>query len=255
MRYGVPTIHARMAMQRSGHADHEHFGNALAIIAGNLLESATHKIILETKLPVRTKVELEQLIARAVEEVAWGWYDQFLMDYLPLDSNLLNYKRIEQSIVWVTGKYSIKLPLKYGYCVAGESAPNGLEEVADHLGLLFQIGDDLMGLFGNTENTGKSNFGDITQGKKTLPMWLAFSHASVADKKTLVQFVGNSSIGPAEVKEVRHILQRSGALERTKALVQEYRTTCLDQLSELNIPEDLRRFLRGLVDYLETRDH
>lgn len=255
MRYGRPTVHAKLALTCPQKGDEaRHFGHALALVAGDLTAAATNKVIFSSSLSPTKKVQLVQLIDRAMDEIGWGWYDQFLMDYLPLNSPKLSFKRIEESIIWVTGRYSLKLPLHFGMRIAGIKVPSGIDEFADMAGALFQTGDDLIGLFGEVAKTGKSNFGDISQGKKTLPMWLSYDNSTAADKKTLVSLVGNKKITAKQAAQVRQIVMRSQGYDKSVKLMANYRQQCQDLLKTIQIPQDLSRFLTGLVCYLEKRD-
>lgn len=254
IRYGKPTVHAKMTQDYSNTTDSEHIGRSLAIIGGDLMEAVTHKIILNSQLTPEVKIELEKLMVQAVEEVVWGWYDQFRMDYLSLDSGELSFERIEKSIIWVTGKYSVKLPLLFGFVVAGQKPPEKLEQFADRLGALYQTGDDLIGLFGEEKNTGKSNFGDIVQGKKTLPMWFSFEAASENDKATLTRVVGDKQASVEDIEKVREIIKQSGGLSRTEALMESYRQECLELIDAMNLSPELQQFFRGFITYIEKRD-
>jgi geranylgeranyl diphosphate synthase, type I len=266
IRYGHPTVHTQLetiltSQEHTSYGEKNdfdsqsiHFGNSLGMIAGDLMDATTYKIIFSSDLEDSVKVKLGSLVVTAVEEVVWGWYDQFLMDYLPLSSSQLSYERIEKSIVWVTGKYTMSFPLRYGFAVAGVPMPDGLEHLADDLGVLFQTGDDLIGLFGDPEVTQKSNYGDIIQGKKTLPMWFTYTGASDSDKKTLEQLVGSKDLTSSEADTVRDIVVNSGGLEKTKTLMREYRDACLGQIDGLDIPHELKSFLRGFAVYLEKRE-
>lgn len=250
VRYGAPTVHAALAGEHG-----THFGNAQAIIAGDLLEAAAHTIIAAANVPDATKNTLHNLTAEADAAASWGWYDQFLMDYLPLDSPELTFERIEQAMVWVTGKYSILFPLQFGFAVAGQALPAGIERFADTLGLLFQVGDDLLGLFGESSTTGKSNSGDIVQGKKTIPMWFAYQMASDGDKAMLIKLCGKTNLTNKQAQAVRDIIKNSGAHDRTKKLVADYARQCHEQLEALKMPPELAQFLRGLVAFLQARDY
>lgn len=255
MRYGAPTVHAKMSQTDTAKADDKiHYGNSLAIVAGDLIEATTYKIILNSNVADDKKVALCKLIPDAMDEVGWGWYDQFLMDYEPIDSQLLSRKRVEDSIIWVTGKYTIKLPFLFGATLAGQKPPKQLDDFVAAAGLLFQTGDDLMGLFGKVEDTGKSNFGDIAQGKKTLPMWLAYNCADQKGKELLKKHVGNKEITAEQAGQVREVIKQSGALEKSQQLMVGYREACLRMVEQMEVPQDLKRFLRGFIYYIETRD-
>jgi len=258
IRYFAPTVHSKLeelvADKNLSDVQKVHFGNSLGIIAGDLMEASTYKIIFSSNLEPETKIRLGELVVRAVEEVVWGWYDQFLMDYLALNSKELSYERIEKSIIWVTGKYTMSFPLRYAFAISGDAMPDGMEHLADDLGILFQTGDDLIGLFGDPETTGKSNYGDIIQGKKTIPMWLTYTQANEFDKQRLEQIVGKRDLTFEEVEEVREIVRNSGGLERTKSLMREYRDACLGQIDQMEMPSDMARFLRGFAIYLEKRE-
>lgn len=258
MRYGALTVHKKLEEIIGNYTEdlkeREHFGNGLAIVAGDMMEAATNKIILRSELNSDVKVQLCDLVATAAQEAAFGWYDQLIMDYIPLGSKELSYERIETSIIWVTGKYTIKFPLHFGHILAGTNIPDGLFHLADDLGVLFQTGDDLIGLFGDPKKSGKSNYGDIIQGKKTLPLWFTYEMASEGDKSILINLIGKKDLTAKEAGEVRSISERSGALERIKGLMCEYRDACLGQIDVLDIPDEMKRFLRGFAIYLEHRE-
>jgi geranylgeranyl pyrophosphate synthase len=254
MRWGKPTLHARLEQLIEIDSEKEHFGNGLAVVAGDLIAAMSYRMILESELADCVKVTLMRHVCRTMDEVGWGWYDQLLMDYEKLSSPKLSYERIRDSIVWVTGKYTMSFPLRFGYAIMEREMPIELEMIADDLGVLFQTGDDLIGIFGDVSISGKSNYGDIVQGKKTLPIWFAYERACIEDKQILVKLVGKKDISEDEIGVVREIVRRSGAYDYTH----EYMAACANkiksELEKVAIPEDLRRFMNGFVDYLRERD-
>lgn len=249
VRYGVPALHAAMAGSKG-----IHFGEAMGIIGGDLLASASYRTILESPMADERKIALQKLLVTATDEVAWGWYDQFLMDSLPLNDPTVTIERIEQSIIWVTGKYSIKLPLLFGYAIAGKRPPKDLEALADTLGALYQTGDDLIGLFGDERKTGKSNNGDMTQGKKTLPLFFTYQNAPPNDKRTLARIIGNKQATTADFDQVRRIITRHG-LTTTNQYKEKQRLRALDLIKTSDLPDQLRTFLKGFVAYISQRDY
>ena len=249
VRYGAPTLHTAMTNGRG-----RHFGEAMGIIGGDLLASASYQIILDSPISDDRKIALLNLLTTATEEVAWGWYDQFLMDSLSLNNPTLTHERVERSIIWVTGKYSIKLPLLFGYTLAGKKPPEFLEPLADTLGVLYQTGDDLIGLFGDKSKTGKSNNSDISQGKKTLPLVFAYENAPAIDKKTLAHLIGNKQATREDFSKVRHIITSYG-LEQTNQYIERQRLRALDLIGECDLPGQLRGFLKGFVAHISRREY
>jgi geranylgeranyl diphosphate synthase type I len=248
VRYGAPTLHAAMAKGMQ-----QHYGEAMGIIGGDLLASASYQIILDSPIADERKVALLQLLTAATEEVAWGWYDQFLMDSLSLDDPALTFDRVEQSIIWVTGKYSIKLPLLFGYTLANKQPPEHLESLADTLGALYQTGDDIIGLFGDESKTGKSNNADITQGKKTLPLIISYQNASHRDKTILMRSIGNKHATRTDFERVRRIITKNG-LQQTNHYMDIQRQRALELIDTIDIPSQLRTFLKGFVEHITHRD-
>jgi geranylgeranyl diphosphate synthase type I len=271
MRYNAPTVHAKLeemfdtvtmhasssrefSLDKSIDGARWHFGNSMGIVAADLMCADAYKVILDSDISDERKIHLCRLMTVATEEVVYGWYIQFLMDYMKLGDARLSLERIIESLFWVTGSYTIKFPLEFGFALVGVDTPHGIEKFALDLGVLFQTGDDIIGIFGDSEVTGKSNSGDISQGKKTVPLWFAYTMARDADKDVLERLVGKLDLSDEEAEDVRDIVKRSGGYDKTREFMREYRDRCLAQLETIEIPHDLKRFLRGFTIYLEKRE-
>lgn len=254
MRWGMPTVHAALERLIVKENEQEHFGNGLAIVSGDLIAAMAYRFVLESAVEDTVKVRLLKLMCHCTDEVAWGWYDQLLMDYEQMDSLKLSFDRIKNSVIWVTGKYTISFPLRFGYTLVKQQVPDRLEEIADDLGVLFQTGDDLIGIFGDSSKSGKSNFGDIVQGKKTIPMWFAYEMSDPDQRDRLVELVGKKDIHESEVEEVRTIMKVNGAYQRSIAFMEEYSKLITEKISPLEIPEDMKRFFIGFAEYLVRRE-
>lgn len=166
--------------------DRAHFGHAQAIIGGDVLYSIAQDMILDSDLKSSRKIVLLKILSQTMQHVARGWYKQFLSDYIPLSDISLDYI-IEHNLINVTSSYSFLFPLQFGQAIAtgdAEISP-ALREFANNLGVVFQTGDDIIGLFGDPSVTGKSADGDILQGKKTIPMYMTYMHAPTEDKDWL----------------------------------------------------------------------
>jgi geranylgeranyl diphosphate synthase type I len=123
-----------------------------------------------------------------------------------------------------------------------------------HLGLAFQMADDVKGSFWTSADSGKPEAGDIRKRKKTLPLVWALEHASEADRARLAEIyaIGQSEtdepMPPGEVDEVLAILERSGAREQALAEARRYRDLALEDIGSLPIGDGPRAELRALVE-------
>jgi geranylgeranyl diphosphate synthase type I len=100
------------------------------------------------------------------------------------------------------------------------------------LGIAFQLNDDLLGIWGTEQATGKAPT-DIARHKQTLPVIYALEHASAEDRTCLLDIYAAPEVDPERQAEARAILERSGAEEYTRAEAARYRDRALAALSDL----------------------
>ena len=115
------------------------------------------------------------------------------------------------------------------------------------LGLAFQLNDDLLGIWGEQQATGKEP-SDLAKHKKTLPVIYAFEHAGPEDRERLAALYGRPEPEPGEVEEVRAILERAGAHDYTRDQARRLRDEALDALDDAGaVDGDIRERLRDII--------
>ena len=115
------------------------------------------------------------------------------------------------------------------------------------LGLAFQLNDDLLGIWGQEQKTGKVPT-DVARHKKTLPVMYAFQHAGPEDRDRLAELYALPEPVDEQIAEVVAILERSGAQDFTRAEAQRYRDECLAELDALTVVETAaREKLKGII--------
>ncbi|MGZ6328367.1 MAG: polyprenyl synthetase family protein [Candidatus Limnocylindrales bacterium] len=97
------------------------------------------------------------------------------------------------------------------------------------LGLAFQLNDDLLGIWGDEQTTGKEP-SDLAKRKRTLPVLYALEHASLEERARLRALLGLTVPASTDVDAVRAILERSGARAYTRDQARRYRDEALAQL-------------------------
>jgi geranylgeranyl diphosphate synthase type I len=102
------------------------------------------------------------------------------------------------------------------------------------LGLAFQLNDDLLGIWGPEQATGKEP-SDVAHRKKTLPVIYAWEHAGPEDRERLVDLYGRAQPTADDVAEVVRILERRGAREYTRDEARRYRDEALAELDAAGV--------------------
>jgi geranylgeranyl diphosphate synthase type I len=113
-----------------------------------------------------------------------------------------------------------------------------LEEFGIALGIAFQLADDLLGIYGDPNVTGKSNLGDIREGKQTFLMLQALQLATPNDKTTLTTCLGNPELSAIQANQVREIVTHSGAKAACQQKITDYAQRADAILSQLTISKD-----------------
>jgi len=142
-----------------------------------------------------------------------------------------------------------------GAILAGASALdcNRMNVAGESLGMLFQLKDDILDVFGKPGKTGKQTGGDIIQDKKTFLLLKALELAKVKTKTEINLLIGNTKISPAEkVKRVKDIYISLGVEEYANKQMQLYYSKVKEALASVKTPE--KDILIGLTEALLDRD-
>jgi geranylgeranyl diphosphate synthase, type I len=115
------------------------------------------------------------------------------------------------------------------------------------LGMAFQINDDLLGIWGREEVTGKEPT-DIARHKKTLPVLYAFEHASAHDRERLAGLWDHRELDPVAVADLRSILEAAGADDFTREQAHAHRDRALAELDAAGVVRpDARAALEEII--------
>jgi len=117
-----------------------------------------------------------------------------------------------------------------GAIVGGADAATAkaLFDYGENLGLAFQIQDDVLGIWGDPELTGKPFAADLYRRKVSLPIIHALHTAD--RRETLAQIYGQPEIGDHQVRQILDILEQAGTRGYTEGVGEHYHRQALSAL-------------------------
>jgi len=121
------------------------------------------------------------------------------------------------------------------------------------LGMVFQIHDDILGIWGAEDTVGKSA-GDICQRKKTLPVAYGLQNSEGAARKSLGKFYSQKSIRGEAIKEVTKILDKLGARNYAESVAEQYYYRALAHLRATRLDTSSVAPLKEAASFLSKRD-
>lgn len=106
-----------------------------------------------------------------------------------------------------------------------------MKDYGKHLGLAFQLVDDVLDYQGDAETMGKNVGDDLAEGKTTLPLIHAMAHGAEAERRLIRQAIRKG--GLEALPEILEIVSRSGAIEYTMNRAREQAEQARQRLATL----------------------
>ena len=221
-----------------------HYGASQAICLADAGFFLAVKIISESSFPEKEKNEALRRFSRIMLSTVLG--------------EMLDVEKGDVSTIMKlkTAEYTISGPLQLSAVLGGadQKLIKRLGEFGENLGVAFQIQDDILGVFGSPEQTGKSITSDIEEGKNTLLHNHALKKANSLQKQFLEEYYGKSNIGDQEVEEVRQVFKETGALDYAKKQTQEYKGRAMKVIPGITKDPKMSKLLEQAAEYLVERN-
>ncbi len=246
-RRGRPATHKAfeaLHRERLWTGNPEQYGAAAAILLGDLLLAWSDELLRRCGLPADVVGHALDFFDVTRSEVIAG-------QFLDVSVQARGASDVEQAmrvLRYKSAKYSIERPLHVGASLAGADAATleALTRFGLPLGEAFQLRDDLLGVYGDPQATGKPAGDDLTEGKRTVLVALALQGATDQDAKRLDQALGTPLSVP-EVEDLRRIIEQSGAHVEVERRIQDLTAGALAALDEARVGDEARAVLRELA--------
>ncbi len=244
-RRGMPTIHKKYS---KGHDDH--FGTSMAITLGDIASFESLDLVLSSKVDASLKLKIADLITKTSLNTGYGQ----ALDVLGSKIRLLE-KEIMGIIDYKTVDYSVVMPLTVGGILGGATKPkfDAISEFGLYAGRAFQIQDDILGVFGDEKELGKSVISDMHEGKNTILIFKTRELASSSQRQILGRLWGNGAASVKDLETVRTIIKETGALAGCEAEKEKLANRAKVTAVRLSTNKSLVQVFEEIAEFLARR--
>jgi geranylgeranyl diphosphate synthase type I len=265
-RRGAPSAHRQFEALHAGSGwvgDPELFGRAGAILLGDLLVMWSMQMIQRSGLAPATLERVLPVVEAMRSEVTCGQYLDVVAQVQPLHAGTgegaeigIALDEASRVVEYKSARYTVRRPCQAGAAMAGAS-PELREALAAYgspLGRAFQFRDDLLGVFGDPDRTGKPAGDDLREGKRTVLIAHALAGSDARGRELLARRLGDPTLDDAGVRELRGVITASGAREEVEAMIAAGHRQALRALADADLTEAGRTALTALANHAVHRE-
>lgn len=239
IRRGMPTVYRQ-------------WNSNIAILAGDALAIMALQELLKAPCDDATKITISDLFARTSLEICEGQqYD--------LDFETMEHVSIDDYIKMIRLKTAVMLAgcLKSGaiFAKASETDQQSMYDYGIHIGIAFQLKDDILDLYSDTQVFGKMTGGDIKENKKTYLYLTALQEADAQQRQTLLHYFSSTDFDQEQkIQAVKEIYESLKVKEKTEQAINQYAAKALACLQAVSVAEDRKKKLYELANTLVSRN-
>jgi octaprenyl-diphosphate synthase len=127
-----------------------------------------------------------------------------------------------------------------------------LAQFGKHMGIAFQLIDDVLDLSGNPDDIGKNLGDDLAEGKPTLPLLFAMKKGNAQQKNIIRAVIENG--GLTELEGVLNAVEETKALDYVRQLAKE-EIEQAEKLIQHIAPSVYKDALLELTQFVTSRDY
>ncbi|OBG94457.1 polyprenyl synthetase [Mycobacterium sp. E136] len=248
LRRGRPSAHIRFAQwhrDRAMSGSPERFGEAAAVLLGDLCLVWAQQMLRESGID-------EDALARG-----WHRYDAMrtelavgqFADLVNDAAEFPEWERVLDVLRRKSGNYTVRRPLEIGAAMAGcsQGVLMLLGEYGEAVGEAFQLRDDVLGIFGSPEITGKPAGSDLLEHKATSVVVAAYRLADASLRHDLTELMSTSRLDDSDIRQWRKLIVATGALEWIEQLIDSRLTHALELLDNGQLDPMVRTALADMA--------
>jgi geranylgeranyl diphosphate synthase type I len=253
-RRGSPAswVHLADRHRAAGHVgDPGAYGLAGAVLVGDMALVLADRALLDSGFDRERLLPAFRRYDRMRVDVVAG---QFL-DVLAAHRGTADEAEARRIAVLKSGGYTVEAPAQIG-AILGAAPVDVLACLSSYgvaLGEAFQLRDDVLGVFGDPAVTGKDRDSDLREGKRTVLLAKAIAAAGPEDRRFLGERVGRPDLAADELSRARDLLERTGALDATLALIEALVERARRALDGAPLPDRAAALLAEMAEVVAVR--
>src|SRR6266498_4585068 len=225
------------------------FGPALAILAGDALLALAEDVLLEA--PGEHGARAARHLTGATGRLIRGQAEDLSFERR-MDVSVAECAAMEGD---KTGAL-LACSSSIGAVLAGAPAHTvaALGEFGHHLGLAFQAVDDLLGIWGHPEVTGKPTWSDLRQRKKSVPVTVALNAGTPSSERLAGMLAGGGPLGEEDLALAAKLVEEAGGRDWARREAERQLELALACLDAVAMPAAVRDDLVNLAKFVTTRE-
>ena len=241
MRHGVATVHRQ-------------FGMPLAILGGDVLFSKSFELLsYQGRKAVISDDAITEMVGRLANACTVICEGQ--VTDIDFASNV-KFPSESQYVDMIGKKTAALFDVSCALGALSAPDPSGkdienLSSFGRHVGVAFQLVDDLIGAIGDPKVTGKAAGNDIREGKKTLPILLALRKAKGDDKDKVLKVFGSKTATAGEIRDAVSVVSGMGIDDEVRNAARQHMSRALESLARYDGPA--KSSLQFAADFIVGR--
>lgn len=262
VRRGQPSAHRQLETAHAAAGwvgDPVAFGRAGAILLGDLLLMWSAELLQRAGLPSPSLARGLPVVEAMRTEVTGGQFLDIVAQAVPLtppgdgdaaaaglDHALQQANRV---VEYKSARYTVRRPAQLGAALGGgdDALHAALGAYGSPLGRAFQFRDDVLGVFGDPEVTGKPIGDDLREGKRTVLVAHAYAHAGPAGQALIAARLGDPALDAAGVADLQQVIVDAGALAAAEATIEAGWAEAMTALDSADVTPEGRTGLTALA--------
>ncbi|MBH41903.1 MAG: hypothetical protein CL685_04280 [Candidatus Magasanikbacteria bacterium] len=255
LRRGLPTIHALIYKKylKEGRAGNIHSAaNSHAILMGDVVFSWIMELLQPDQISEPQK--------KAVEYFHTMIHEVHIGQMIDLDITTMEQvtnEKIYEKMKMKTAFYTFVRPLQIGYVLAGgenKKTIDALSMFGNHLGLAFQIQDDMLDIYAKKIESGKVLCKDIQEGQHTLLTQYIYEHGSQEEIVRLKEFFRKEIIDE-DISCIQEFFRKTGAYDYTASCLDEEMEKAKTCALAMSVAQEIQNELLLLADFVVKRSN